>query len=274
MAADDLPITVLIGESAASPIEMFDQHAALRLAVVDRAGSHLLSSDWDVPGVYLLLDRHDTEGRWGVYVGKAPAGIKSRLSSHIRTKDHWYRAVLVRRDTTFGFNSAQVGWLEGRLYDLMTTAEDAVLNNSNRPSDETLPPYDRQMLEMVVLPIQRVLRLLGHDSSTADEETTSPARARRTSRFFGITLAEIIDAGLLSEGDSLISTNGVWPASAVIGLGGTVVYDGVTYPTPSAAASAVKNGPANGWEFWAVEGANSRTSLAGFRAKVLESRSS
>jgi hypothetical protein len=272
MSSDSLPLTLLIPEGAGAPIEVFDQHAALKMAVVDRAGAHLLNDDWDMPGIYLLLDRHESDGSWGVYVGKAPAGIKTRLGSHLRNKDHWYRAVLIRRDTTFGFNSAQIGWLEGRLYDMLNAADEARLHNGNRPSDETLPPYDRQMLEMVVLPVQRILRLLGHDPATVDDPGAGTV-TKRSSRFFGITLAEIEAAGLIAEGAPLVSTNGAWPASAMLGPGGSVEYDGKTYPTPSAAACAVKNGPANGWEFWAIDDGSKRVSLATLRAGYLETRS-
>ncbi len=272
MTADALPITVLVPENAASPIEVYDQHAALKLAVVERDGVGGLTDEWDAPGVYLLLDRHSPEGTWGVYAGKAPAGIRARLGAHLRNKDHWYQAVLVRRDTTFGFNSAQVGFLEGRLYDLLQAAEDAQLHNANRPSDETLPPYDRQMLELVVLPVARVLRLLGHDPATADDSPATVAKPRRTSRFYGITLGEIVDAGLLAEGTVLVSTNGAWPANARVAPGGEINLDGTLYPTPSAAACAVKNGPANGWDFWAVEGETGRTTLATLRAQLLDRR--
>jgi hypothetical protein len=267
--SDSLPLTLLVPESAATPIEVLDQHAALKMAVVDRSGAHLLGSDWDLPGVYLLLDRHHEDGNWGVYIGKAPAGIKTRLSSHLRNKDHWYRAILVRRDTSYGFNSAQVGWLEGRLYDMLKASDDARLHNGNRPSDETLPPYDRQMLEMVVLPVQRILRLLGHDPATIDDPVAAPT-AKRTSRFFGITLTDIVKAGLIAEGTTLVSNNGAWPATAVLGEGGSVICDGTTYPTPSAAASAVKGGAANGWEFWAVDDGTKRVTLGSLRAQYLE----
>lgn len=267
-ASDALPLTVLIPDNAAIPIEILDQHAALKMAVVTRFGVHALSQDWDSPGIYLLLHRHDAAGMWGVYVGKAPAGIKPRLSSHLRNKEHWYRAVLVRRDTTYGFNSAQVGWLEGRLYEMLMAAEDARLNNSNRPSDETLPPYDRQMLEMVVLPLQRLLRLIGHDPATSDD--SAEATTRRTSRFYGITLATLLEAGFVTEGAELVSNNGAWPATAKIGAGGTVLYNEVTYPAPSAAAAAVKGGAANGWEFWAVDDGVKRVTLGSIRAKFLE----
>lgn len=76
-----------------------------------------------------------------------------------------------QRDTTHGFNSAQVGWLEGRLYDLLDAAEDARLHYGNQPSDETLPSFERAMLEASVLPISRILRLIGYDP----EPPTTPA---------------------------------------------------------------------------------------------------
>jgi hypothetical protein len=269
MTTDSLPITVLVPESAAAPIEVYDQHAALKVAVVEREGINALSDEWDAPGVYLLLDRHGPDGTWGVYAGKAPAGIRARLGAHLRNKDHWYRAVLVRRDTTFGFNSAQIGFLEGRLYDLFHAAEDAQLHNLQRPGDETLPPYDRQMLELVVLPVARVLRLIGHDPATADDNPTPATGRSRTSRFIGITLEQVVDAGLLGVGTQLVSTNGAWPATARVAERGQIDYDGTLFATPSAAASAVKSGPANGWDFWAIESDTGRTTLATLRAKLL-----
>lgn len=96
--------------------------------------------------MYVLLDRHEPDGTWGAYVGKAPAGVRSRLLTHVAKKEHWNRALLVSRDTTFGFNSAQVGRLEGRLYDLLKAAGDVSLHNGLRPSDETLPPHERLAL--------------------------------------------------------------------------------------------------------------------------------
>ena len=67
--ADSLLLTLLVPENVSTPIEVIDQHAALKMAVVDRAGAHLLGPDWDAPGVYLLLDRHEVKGSWGVLAG-------------------------------------------------------------------------------------------------------------------------------------------------------------------------------------------------------------
>lgn len=155
------------------------------------------------------------------------------------------------------------------LYDLLHAAEDAQLHNLQRPGDETLPPYDRQMLELIVLPVARVLRLIGHDPATADDNPTPAAGWSRTSRFLGVTLERVVDAGLLGVGTQLVSSNGAWPATARVAERGQIDDDGTLFATPSAAASAVKNGPANGWDFWAVESDTGRTTLATLRAKLL-----
>lgn len=274
--AESLPITTLLPETVADPIVMYDSHAALRFAVVERAYVQRLGPEWDEPGNYVLLDPVAPDGKWGCYVGKAaPGGVRSRLMNHLKTKDHWRRALLIQRDTTHGFNSAQVAWLEGRLYDLMDAAEDGVLSNGNRPSDETLPSFERAMLEACVLPVSRVLRLLGYDPATADDSVITPTVKTRSSRFHGITLTDLIAAGLLAPGTRLVSVNSVWPASSVVDGSGAIEMDGNTYPTPSAAGSAVKSGnPVNGWDFWAVEQASGKTTLATLRARLVDMRGS
>jgi hypothetical protein len=56
MSEDALPLTVLIPETALEPIEVYDQSAALRMAIVERAGVPALQKGWDGAGVYVLLD--------------------------------------------------------------------------------------------------------------------------------------------------------------------------------------------------------------------------
>ena len=92
-----LPITTLLPETAADPVTLFDQHAALRFAIVERDHAMRISADeWDRPGVYVLLDPPAADGSWGCYVGKAPAGIRTRLRDHVKNKEHWRRAVLIQ----------------------------------------------------------------------------------------------------------------------------------------------------------------------------------
>ena len=268
MDPDSLTVTVLVPENAASPIVVFDDNAALKAAIVERSAARHLTDEWDVAGLYILVDRCDSDGGWGVYVGKAPAGIRDRIKSHLRTKDTWYRALLVRRDTTHGFNSAQIGWLEGRLYDLLKASDGARLSNKVRPGDETLAPYDRQALEMVLVSIQRLMRLLGHDPSSGDD--TEPPPGKGSSHHYGVKLAQLVDAGLIEAGDVLVSTNGAWPARAKITSDARIAMDDELYETPSGAACAAKNGPANGWDFWARQTPTGSVPLSTLRAELLE----
>lgn len=237
---------MLVPEDATGGIEIYNQHAALKIAVVERAGAHLVGDEWDAPGAYVLLDRPDADEQWGVYAGKAPAGVRTRLRDHLRNKDHWYRALLLRRDTTLGFNSAQIGWLEGRLYDLFDVA-----------------------LEMVILPVRRVLRMIGHDPRTADDNPP-PRSAQRAKQYHGIKLPQLVSTGVLQPGAKLTSTNGAWPASATVTSAAEIEYAGNAYASPSAAAGAVKDGAANGWDFWAVETDNGKVPLSVLRERCRE----
>lgn len=270
---DALPVTALLPETAADPIVMFEAHAALRVAVVERDAAALIDTDWDAPGIYILLDHHAADGSWGCYPGKAPAGIRPRLLDHLRHKDHWKRALLIQRDTTHGFNSAQVAWMEGRIYDLLDAAENARLSNKNRPRDETLPSFERAMLEATVLPISRILRLIGYDPATADDTAAiGVTRVKKTSRFYGITLEQVIDAGYLPVGETVVSTNAAWPGTATVNADGTLTVNGTVCPTPSAAANMAKGGvgTANGWDFWATEDLTGKKTLATYRARYLD----
>ncbi|WP_152563835.1 hypothetical protein [Actinomadura welshii] len=275
-AADSLSANVVIPDSAQDPIEVYIDHVALCVAIVERKGARSLGSDWDVPGVYVLLDPAAPGGTWGGYVGKAPAGIKSRLSTHLSQKDHWSRAVLVRRDTKYGFHSAQVGWLEGRLYDLLHAAANARLHNIRRPVDETLPPHDRQMLESCVMPFVRVLRLLGYDptptATSGKNELTVPAARTSTSkparRVIRGTVQDLLRAGLLQAHAKLVSTSRAWPAEATVLPDGRIEYGGRSFNSPSGAADYVTSGSVNGWSFWATETESGRVTLGALRARL------
>jgi hypothetical protein len=119
------------------------------------------------------------------------------------------------------------------------------------------------------LPITRLLRLIGYEPATADD--LAAPKPGGANRFFGITVSDIIEAGLLAADESLVSTNGAWPASANVNGDGSISYDGDVFATPSAAAMAAKSGgAANGWDFWAVQTNHGKVPLATLRSKYLE----
>lgn len=264
-ADDRLAFHVLVPAENNGTIDVYEQSAALRISIVDRAGAKHLASEWDAPGVYILLDQHAADGSWGAYVGKAPAGIRTRMRNHLTNKDHWYRAILVKRDTTHGFNSAHTAWLEGRLFDLLDAAEKAKLSNQQRPGDDTLAPYDLPMLEAAVEPLARLLHLIGHDASTPrDEEGPT---AKRSAKHHGVTLADLIRVGQLRGDEELVSTVSTVVAVAQLRVDGSIEHDGRRYQSPSAAAAAARGGPINGWAMWAVATPTGKVRLATLRAR-------
>ncbi len=269
---DALPVTALLATQPGAPVTVFDSNAALRMAVVDRTSLAELDEVWDAPGVYLLLDPPGPDGTYGAYVGKAPSGVRGRLREHRsrRGRESWIRAVAVVRDTTHGWHSGQVGWLEGRLYALLEGAAAANLSNSNRPQDETVPSYDRAALETAVEPIAALLRLLGF-SPDAEDDTTITTGSRGTPRQYSVAPSDLLSAGLLTAGEPLRATMTAYPATARLNSDGTVTVDGNTFPSLSAAGSAVREGKAtNGWSFWAVERDGTTVPLAAVRARHLE----
>jgi hypothetical protein len=265
-SADALKMTCLVTESQADPILIYDDAAALVMAVVDRGVAHLLPKEWDAPGVYVLLDPIGTDGSWGCYVGQAvQPGLRTRIQKHLKEKDHWSRALLIARDTTLGWNSAQIGWLEGRLYDFVRIIDAARPSNGNRPSDNTLPPFERTALEECVTAAAGVLRMLGFDTSVPGEEPMSVARRAKSS--YSGTLKDLVDAGLLNDGTQLVSLMPTWPATATVNVDGTMTVNGKTFDKPSPAANFV-GASANGWRFWGFEDLNGRSPLALLRLNL------
>ncbi|WP_201732539.1 hypothetical protein [Acidithrix sp. C25] len=277
--ADSLPLRVLVPENGLEPTIIYDESAALVMAVIDREGVKGLEDTWDVPGIYVLLHVLDGDGFFEAYVGKAPNGLKTRVSQHVtgkNSKEFWSQALLVCRDTTHGFNSTQTGWLEGRIYQLLKESVNAQVSNQQTPTDNTLAPYEKTMLENCVVPISRVLRLLGFDPATADGNqilSPSPQAKAKTAKYYGIDLKVLMQAGMLQVGERLISLVSAWPGEGeiVVPIGIRLRSNGITYDTPSAAGAAIKGGLAtNGWSFWGVKRDDSWIPLSTIREQYLE----
>ncbi|WP_425458377.1 hypothetical protein [Aeromicrobium ginsengisoli] len=290
-----VPFTVLVPQSVAEPITIYEPHAALIFAIVERDHALTLGPEWEGPGAYILLDPPATDGSYGCYVGKATTGVRVRLSEHLRSKPYWRRALAIRRDTTHGFNSAQVAWLEGRLHDLLAEATKARLHNGNRPSDETLPAYERAMLEGAVLPIERALRVMGCDTTSGRRPLRAqaekpqqavvphsipvpppapqrPIQRGRSDRYNGITLRTLADAGLLHQGWRIRSKVQKWPAEGVVGENGVLQVNGQSWANPSPLANTITGSSTNGWIFWIVETPGGDVTLSDLRDRFLESK--
>ena len=178
---------------------------------------------------------------------------------------------LSRATTTHGFHSAQVGWLEGRLWRQAFASARSTLANKNEPKDETLPDYERAALEACILPIRRVLRQLGYPLQAEDELPSPKDIVHKT--FHGVTLADLLGAHLLAAGQTLHFIAAGYSASATVEPSGKILMDGKSYDTPSGAGQAIRHRATNGWEHWAVQNAQGNfMPLAEIRTKFVEAK--
>ena len=89
---------------------------------------------------------------------------------------------------------------------------------------------------------------VNHD--TADDDTDKNPTSD-TNHHHATVLSDLVTAGLLPAGTRLRSANSKWPAEALVTPDHQIEWNGQRYESPSAAASAVKEGAAvNGWKFW------------------------
>lgn len=124
-----------------------------------------------------------------------------RVKEHVGGKQWWSRSLLIA-SASDEFNSAEIGWLEGRLYDVLNNAVAAEVMNKGRPGDYSLAPQDRGVLERYVEPIMAALRACGASPDTADQRPVSPKGHKK--KIYKDSVKDLIDAGLLKAGTMLV----------------------------------------------------------------------
>jgi Restriction Enzyme Adenine Methylase Associated len=240
-----------VPSSAAEPMEIEVAHSGLRMVLVYRDSISLLSDDWKCLGVYFLLGPSDDPDRFEAYVGEVgKSTLVQRVRHHAMKKDWWSRALLIASDSQHGLNSAEIGWLEGRLYDVLHNAVACDVQNGNRPGDESLSASERLVLEKYVEPITAALRACGAPPDTADQK---PAPKGKTPKKYTETLADLIAANLLKPGTVLQPARKTVSATATVLDDGRLLVNGEPHTTPSGAAKAAAGTAAEpGWNFWQV----------------------
>lgn len=255
------PAGVQIPSEPSAPIILeFDTHA-LRVALVSRGDVSALPVEaWNQPGVYILLGPLGGDGKTALYVGKATE-LRKRLTHHHRVpKLSWWRAVAVTRDTTNGFNSAEIGYLEGRLSRQLAALPAVSLVAGREDIDQTLPDHLLLSLDDFVPTILAALRLVGIDIARPAVHDGEQPKRRRT--VVSGTMAELVAAGLIRPGEKLVFNERGKSAEATVNASGEILMGGVTYGTPSAAGREALEGKAvNGWTAWRVGGSGPTLSV-------------
>lgn len=247
------PVNVQVPSSPDGPVVADFVEHAIRAAYVNRVHLKTLPETWNETGVYVLLT-DDGTGR--IYVGKA-VNLRKRLQEHARReKLPWTRAIAMKRDTTHGFNSAEIGYLEGRLAAEAEAVAGLTVVKGKNDSDTTLPPHMMLSLDALITSMLAAIRLAGIDISK-DEEDAEPvdnaAKNTRSPKSIPGTVADLVSAGLLTAGEKLELEQGAVRAQGSVTTDGTIVVSNVAYSSPSrAAAKALGLQSSNGWTTWHV----------------------
>ena len=262
-------VNVQVPSSATAPIIADFAEHAIRVAYISRRDvPRLPEAEWSVPGVYFLVA---DDGTHNVYVGKSK-DLRVRVLQH-KAKNaqvpDWARAVLVKRDTTNGFTSADVGYLEGRLSAELDAILGITVAKGKVDGDATLPPHMQISLDALLSSILAAVRLAGIDTHREEEDEPGSSGTTRT-QILG-TVADLLADGLLLAGTELQCTRGGRRGVGTVAPDGQIIVDGVGYKAPSRAAG-VSLGANNstgfgGWEMWHV-GSITGPTLADLRAQL------
>lgn len=253
--AQVIPVNVQIPAASTAPVVADFVSHALRVAyIVRRDVDRLSAEEWGVPGIYVLLT---DDGTHQLYVGQA-VDLRKRLLAHrARQRLAWARAVVIKRDTSHGFNSAEIGYLEGRVAAEAAAIPGMTIVEGKRDQDTTLPPHMLLSLDELLSSVLAALRLAGVDThKDADEPEARASRSgtRRKSRTAkNGTVADLLSAGLLRAGAAVHLSQGGRTASGTVTTSGEIIVAGVAYASPSRAAQqALGLQSSNGWTTWRV----------------------
>lgn len=278
MSAQVVAVNVQIPASTTSPvIADFTTHA-LRVGYFHRRDwQNLPLDDWNVPGVYVLMT---TDGSGLIYVGKS-VKLRGRISTHNSVSPiNWQRALVVKRDTSHSFTSADVGYLEGRLAAELAAIPGITVQRGKEDRDDTLPRHMELSLDELLGSILSAVRLAGLDvhkpadlpDEDEDEDAeasvgatdsavptgAAPHRRRHTKK---AKLPELVAAGLISAGTELHLSQGGTTAAGIVSPQGEIVVDGVAHSSVSKAAQTALNSDrdkaaqvlsSNGWITWHI----------------------
>lgn len=217
-------------------------------------------------GIYLLSGIDSDTGQPAVYVGEAES-IRDRLRSHL-DKDFWnHVAFVVSKDENL--TKAHIRYLEGRLIDQAKKARRALVVNG-QASGARLPESDREDMEIFLERIHQLMPVLGVDAllpvaavpdgAAANAVLTCAIKGLKATGWptpAGFVVFKGSQAVLKERASShqypysLVSRNRLIEDGTLTAANGHYVFTRDTeFSSPSAAATVVHGGPANGLTSW------------------------
>ena len=217
-------------------------------------------------GVYFLVGANPESGKPALYIGEAES-IRDRLRGHL-DKDFWNHVVfVVTKDENL--TKAHVRYLEGRLIEQAKAAGRVQVMNS-QSSGSRLPESDREDMEIFLEKIHQLIPVLGADAlipigSTAVGQTTTQLLTCEIKGLkaighltpTGFVVLKGSQAVLKERTSAQQYPNAIAPRRRMIEEGALVEDSGhyrfmkdMEFTSPSAAATVVHGGSANGLIAW------------------------
>jgi len=226
----------------------------------------LQREELDKAGIYILTGADPASGSPRAYIGEAEV-IRDRLKQH-KTKEFWVSAIVfVSKDENL--TKAHVRYLESRLLTEATQVGRFTLEQ-NQSGGSKLPESDREDMEVFLAHTRQLLPVLGSDLLIPVAQPSAKQQSGGT-LFCRMKGAEgrghrTPDGFVVLQGSTAVlqerQSAKKWPY--VVALRGKLIADGtlvqkdgfylftrdVEFSSPSAAASVIEGGSANGLIEW------------------------
>jgi len=222
------------------------------------------------PGVYFLTGYDPETGRPSIYIGEAES-IRDRIKGHLG-KDFWNHIVFfISKDENM--TKAHIRYLEGRLIEIAKFSERAAIVNS-QGSGSKLPESDREDMEVFLDKMQQVLPVLGvevfvpmvQQDASADTKKLLTCKIKSLSAKGYLTPNGIVvlsgSQAVLTERASAKNYPSVLNHRNELIKNGQLERTGnhyvfkrdIEFTSPSAAATVIHGGSANGLLAWKTKG--------------------
>lgn len=218
------------------------------------------------PGIYFLTGINSETGKPRVYVGEAEV-VRTRLKGHL-DRDFWKTVIFfVSKDENL--TKAHIKYLEGKLIEMTKAADRFELENTNS-SGSHLPESDTADMDVFLAKVEQLLPVLGQDFLKPVVKETVPVKA---SELLTCTIKKVKATGRQTENGFLVLKGSEavleerpsvkkYPYPSTVRS--QLLSEGVLteqsdrlafakdyeFTSPSAAASVVHGGHANGLISW------------------------
>jgi hypothetical protein len=244
-----------------------------------RVGEALRREETGRTGVYFLFgDDPEQPSKSRVYIGEGD-NVSDRIKLHAKdeAKDFWTRCCIVTSKDT-NLTKAHVRYLENRFVELAKSADRANVANANEPGRKNLPESDIADMEFFISQVQVILPVIGMDflrqrpqfTNTRKQEPEDKSQQNNLvlqSRKYKYEARAIeTDGEIVVLKNSTATTKADFVSNGYGNLRDQLVQDerlvatedpdllrfaeDVTFASPSAAASVIRNRNTNGRTSW------------------------